>query len=84
MRSSRAEDKPPVMILGAEFDGFRFTTVRRHITGSCWRFTKVVCPSAEAPPRDGADRLAWGETFSQAVEHLPQRSLELRDSLRAG
>jgi hypothetical protein len=46
--------EPSVTILGSEFDGFRFTTVGRHITGSCWRFTKLVCPSAEAPPRDGA------------------------------
>jgi hypothetical protein len=34
--------------------------------------------------REMTHSLAWGETFSQAVEHLPQRSLELRDSLRAG
>jgi hypothetical protein len=34
--------------------------------------------------REMAHRLAWGETFSRAVEHLPQRSMELRDSLRAG
>lgn len=42
-----------------------------------------VCQSAEAPPRV-AHRFAWGEAFSRAAEHLRQRSLELRDSLRAG
>lgn len=42
--------------------------------------------SARLPKRrrEMAHRLAWGETFSRAVEHLPHRSLELRDSLQAG
>jgi hypothetical protein len=45
--------------------GFGLMTVGRHITGSCWRFTKAVCPSAEAPPRDGASPRLGAKPFRE-------------------